>query len=462
MAGITGIGSGMNIDTMVSTLIAAEKAPKEAQLTRLTTANTTKITALGTLRNSLTSFQSALKDLNDVKLFQNRSGKSSNEELLTVTADKTAQSGSYAVKVEQLATGSKTATAVLDDDFKTGSAGQLTVKVGSSDSGVSVDIAEGASLSDVRDAINAALKDKGVSANLLTNPSNGETRLVLSSTNTGADKDVLIEADGVDSRLNIGSNNVAGPGAGVLERAQNAKFTVDGLSLESATNKVEGAIPDVTLNLAKADKDKTTVVTVGQDIEGVTANIKKFVSAYNDLVKTANSLTKVTKVGEDGTPLTGGLVGDSSVRNILSGLQNELVSAAGGDVRLLSQLGITTQQDGTLGIEDDELKAALEKNFDAVGNFFAGENGLMTRMNDRVDGFNQTGGVLAQRVSGLEASNKDITAQREKLTLRIESMTKRLYAQFNAMDSMVARLTNTSNSLASALSNLPGVVKKSS
>lgn len=461
MAGITGLGSGMNIDTMVKTLVGADSAPKEAQLNRLETANTTKITALGTLRGSLTSFQTALKDLNDPKLFENRSGKSSNTDLLTVTASKTAQAGTFAVKVEQLATGSKVATAVLDKEFKTAAAGQLTVKIGAEDEeGTKIDIPEGATLNQVRDAINAAMKDKGVTANLLTDPSNGSTRLVLSSTNTGAGKDVTIDG-GEDNPLNIESGSVVGAGSGVLEASQNAKFTVDGLALESASNKVEGAIPDVTLNLVAVDKEKTTTVTVAQDVSGVSANIKKFVEAYNALIKTTGSLTKVTKVGEDGKPLTGGLVGDSSVRNILSGLQNELISPANGDVRLLSQLGITTKQDGTLEINEDNLKAALDENFDAVGKFFTGDEGLMTRLSARVEGFNQTGGILAQRVSGLEASNADVKSQREALALRVKSMTDRLYSQFNAMDSMVAQLNGTSNSLASALSNLPGVVKKS-
>jgi len=462
MAGITGIGSGMDIDAMVGALVAAEKAPKEAQLNRLETATTTKISALGTLRTALSSFQTALKDLNDIKLFENRSAKSSNTDLLTATASKTAQSGTYSVKVEQLATGSKTATKALEGGFTTSAAGTLTVKVGSGED-INVEIEEGASLTQVKDALNAALKDSGVSANLLTDPSTGKTRLVMSSSNTGEGKDVSITASaGLEAFTIDTANKATAEEGGWLEQAQNAKFTIDGLALESATNKVEGAIPDVTLDLVAADKDKSITVTVAQDQEGVTANIKKFVDAYNNLIKTTNSLTKVTKVGEDGTPLTGGLVGDSSVRSILSGIQNELISAGGSDgVRLLSDLGITTQKDGTLGIDDKKLKTALENNFDAVGSFFTGDTGLMSRLNNRVDGFNQTGGILAQRVSGLETTTADIKAQREKLALRIESMTARLYSQFNAMDTMVAQLSNTSSWLETTLSSLPGVVKKS-
>lgn len=464
MAGITGIGSGMNIDQMVGALVAAEKAPKEAQLNRLSTATETKISSLGTLRTALSSFQTALKDLNDIKLFENRSAKSSHTDLLTATASKTAQSGTYSVKIEQLATGSKTATKALESGFTTGAAGTLTVKVGG---GEDIDVAIGAdaSLEQVRDALNTALKDSGVSANLLTDPSTGKTRLVMSSTNTGAGKDVSITAGAELEDLAISTAGEANADAGgVLERAQNAKFSIDGLKLESATNKVENAIPDVTLNLVAADDKKAIKVTVAQDQDGVTANIKKFVDAYNNLIKTTNSLTRVTKIGEDGIPSTGGLVGDSSVRSILSGIQNELISVGGesGSVRILSDLGITTQKDGTLAIDDKKLKAALDNNFDAVGKFFTGDTGLMKRLDSRVDGFNQTGGILAQRVSGLEATKSDITAQREKLALRVESMTARLFSQFNAMDTMVAQLSSTSSWLESTLSSLPGVVKKSS
>lgn len=461
MAGITGIGSGMDIDAMVGALVAAEKAPKEAQLTRLATATTTKISALGTLRTALSSFQTALKDLNDVKLFENRSAKSSSTDLLTATASKTAQSGTYSVKIEQLATGSKTATAALESDFTTGVAGTLTIKVGDGE-GVAVDLGEGASLMQVKDALNATLEGSGVTANLLTDPSTGKARLVMSSTNTGEGKDVSITTSAGLEALAIDTGGAATAVAGgVLERAQNAKFTIDGLALQSATNKVEGAIPDVALDLVSADKDKTVTITVAQDKEGVSANIKKFVTAYNNLIKTTNSLTKVTKVGEDGQPLAGGLVGDSSVRSILSGVQSELTSVGGSDgVRMLSDLGITTQKDGTLAVDDKKLDTALEKNFSAVGGFFTGETGLMNRLNSRVEGFNQSGGILAQRVSGLEATNADIKTQREKLDLRIESMSTRLYAQFNAMDTLVAQLANTSSWLENTLSSLPGVVKK--
>src|SRR5690606_13452665 len=118
----------------------------------------------------------------------------SNTDLLTATASKTAQSGTYSVKIEQLATGSKTATAALPSNLTTGAAGTLMVKAGDKGESISVEIGEGASLSQVKDALNVALKDSGVTASLLADPETGDTRLVMSSSNTGAGKDVSISA----------------------------------------------------------------------------------------------------------------------------------------------------------------------------------------------------------------------------------------------------------------------------
>jgi len=467
MVGITGIGSGMDIDAIVGALVNAEKAPKTAQLARLEKTTTTQISALGQLRGALSSFQTALKGLSDIGQFENRSAKSSNNTLLSVNAAKTAQAGSYSVKIESLASGSKTASRALAGDFTTGAAGTLTVKLGADDAGVEVAIKAGASLSEVRDALNASLKGSGISANLVTNPADGKARLVMTSTNTGADKDVQISASAGLESLAIGSAMLDKDAPdfaeqnGVLEPSANAVFSIDGLQLQSATNTIKDAIPDVTFNLLAADADKTVTVTVAQDRTGVTANIKKFVDAYNSLIGTTNSLTGIIPVGEGKPPLTGGLVGDASVRNVLSSMRSELTSPLGPDgVRMLTDLGITTQKDGTLKIDDGKLTKALAANYDAVGVFFAGDDGLMKRLDKRVESFAKSGGVLDQRVSGLQKTISNIDEQRVTLTRRVDQLQTRLYSQFNAMDSLVAQLTNTSSWLSGALDNLPGVVRK--
>ena len=465
MAGITGIGSGLDINNIVKAMVEAETAPKAAQLSRLEKTTTTKISALGSLKGALSNFQTTMKDLNKMSLFENRTAVSSNTSALTASASKTALSGTYSVAVQQLATSSKVATAALAKDFSADAAGTLTVSLGNDDeSPVTVNIENGASLIEIRDALNAQLKDKGISANIVNNPSTKQPQLVLSAEATGDGKDIsIVGAGGNLSDLNIDGASAPTIGVGgYLEKASNAKFTIDGLALESASNTIDDAIPDVSFTLkGKTDEGKPLTVKVGQDDSGVKAQLQKFVDSYNELIKVSNELTGVTKVGDDKAPVVGGLVGDATVRTLLSGVRNELTKSSGIEgAQVLADLGITTQKDGTLKIDDAKLGKALENNFDAVALFVAGDNGLMTRMDKRISGYVETGGVLEQRIKGLTTTTTNIDAQREALIRRTGQIEARLFKQFNAMDALVGQLNATSDRLSQSLSNLPGFTRK--
>lgn len=452
MAGITGIGSGMDINSMVGALVKAETAPKAAQLSRLDKAAESKFSALGKLQGALDTFQTALKGLNKASLYDNLKASSSASDMLGVSAEKTALAGKYSVEVSQLATSSQVATSALGKDYTAAADGTLTVGIGADDDEpVNVQIAAGASLTEIRDALNEQLKDKGVSANIVNNPANGKSQLVLTSKETGDGKD--IQLSGMLGDVDFGAD---------LQtlQAANAKFSVDGLQLESATNTVKDVIPGVEFTIkAKTEENKPVSVTVGEDKAGVKGQLKKFVDAYNELMGTAKDLTRVTRVGEDKAPVTGGLVGDATVRNLVNGVRAELSNPVGGsgDLRALADLGISLDRDGKLKIDDKKLDAALDTNFDQVGNFLTGEGGLMTRLEGRVSAFAGKDGIIGVRQKSIEAQRSDITKQQEKLAMRTAQIEARLFKQFNTMDALVGQLGQTSSSLAASLASLPGM-----
>lgn len=467
MAGIAdvGIGSGLNIKDLVNSTVKAEIAPKATQLNRLEKSAEAKFSALGSLQSALSNFQTAMKDLNNMDLFNNRTASSSNTALLTASSEKTALSGTYRVQVQQLASSSKVATSALNRDFVSGSAGALTLKLGANDAdAVTIDIAEGASLVEIRDALNEQLKDKGVTANLVNNPTTGQSQLILSGKETGLDNDIIVEGTGGVAGLSVDSTvaAVAG-GAGYLEKAGNAKFTIDGLELESASNTISNAIPDVSFTLkGTTEVNKPLTVTVGQDNKGVKEQLKKFVDSYNEFVKVSGQLTAVTKVG-DAPPVVGGLVGDSTVRNLVNGMRSELGNMAensGSTIRTLANLGITTQKDGSLKIDDKKLDSVLSTNFDDVGKFFAGDNGLMTRMDKRISAYTGENGIISVRQKSLDATRTDVKEQRIKLEARATQIEARLFKQFYAMDALVGQLSTTGNQISQMLGNLPGVSRK--
>ena len=468
MAGIPGIGSGLDIKNIVKVMVDAEVAPKASQLGRLEKTTEAKFSALGQLQSALGNFQTAMKDLNKMALFDNRTATSSNSSALSASASKTALAGTYSVTVDKLATGSKVATDALDKTFSSGigGAGTLTVKLGADDSSaVDVAIGDNASLTDIRDALNEQLKDKGITANIVNNPSTNQSQLVLTSNETGADKDIVVTGStGKLAELNIdGAVDAANASGGALQKSTNAEFTIDGLKLESASNTIEDAIPDVTFTLkGTTEANKPLTVTVGQDDKGVKEQLKKFVDSYNDFMKLSNKLTSVTKVGDDKAPVVGGLVGDSTVRNLVNTMRSELGNVAdnSGELRVLADLGITTQKDGTLKLDDDKLKSVMETNFDAVGKFFAGEDGLMSRMDNRISGYTGKDGIIGSRQKSLETTLSGIEDQTAKLKLRSVQVEARLFKQFNAMDALVGQLNSTSQQLLQSLGNLPGMTQR--
>jgi flagellar hook-associated protein 2 len=448
MAGITlgsGFNSGLDIQSIVSALVSAERAPKDAQISRLEKATTAKISSLGTLKSSVSEFQTSLKNLNDSKLFNERSATSSDSARVTAKASSTAASGVYSVEVTQLATSSKIASGSVSGDSSATFAQGGTLSIARGSDSYSVSVADGGSLKDIRDSINSQLKSNGISANIITDPTTNTSRLVLSSDKAGSGNDLQLTSS--DNGLASLTNSTT-----TLTSAANAQFKIDGLALESSTNSITGVIEGVTLDLAKAETGQKVTVTVKENTSGVKDKIKSFVDSYNKLISTTNTLTSVIPVGDGKEPQTGDLVGDSTVRSMLSTIRNELSSPASGDFKVLADLGITTQKDGKLAIDDTKLTKALDNNYDSVGAFLTGTSGLMGRLNNKIDGYVKSGGVLEQRVNGLQTTLRQVDEQKINQEARVAALQERLLKQFNSMDSLVGQLTQTSSSLLSSLS----------
>ncbi len=480
MAGVTGIGSGIDIDSIVSSMVAAERAPKQTQLANLEKKTTTQITAVGALKSAISDFQTALGSLNKADLFQARSATSSKMDLVGVTASTTAGAGSYEVEVKSLATNSKVALAAIENTAEKPAAfssGTLNISLGvpgtsPSKETFSVTVDESNnSLAGVRDAINEAGKDMGVSATIVTDEFG--SRLVLTSSKTGAGRDITVgvtdEAALQTGQTSLsalafdGATSSTGAGARVLSSAQSAELYIDGLKVISEANKVDGAIDGVTLDLkAKTVANEPLTVSVAEDKAGVKKQVQSFVDAYNKLIGVINAQTKVTSVGDGKAPVTGALVGDATARTLLGTIRNELVNTQGdGVIRALTDMGITTQKDGTLAIDSTKLDKTLAGNFDQLSGFFTGDNGLAARLDAKLKPYTETGGILEQRNKAMTETITKIDDQKENLSRRITALQERLYKQFNAMDLLVGQLSNTSSSLIASLENLPWAASNS-
>ncbi|WP_296270940.1 flagellar filament capping protein FliD [Pseudomonas sp. UBA6323] len=449
----TGIGSGLKINELVSAMVDAQAAPKTAQLDRLKASTDSTISAYGQLTNALEAFTASLKEINTASAFTGLKASSSNEALAKVTAGNDAVAGTYQLKVTQLASASRASSGVIASG-QTFSAGTLNVSIGDKQS-VAVEIAEGATLEDVRQAINTQLKDHGITANIMSNPGNPQegSRLVLSSTTTGEGNDIRVEGVGGG----LAALNVNDTQGSYLTRAANAEFELDGVQLSSTSNTVEGAVSGLTFELLQVTPEGEGAATIGVsgDKEGLTESLQKFVDAYNKLVTVTNNLTKVTTTEGATETNAAALTGDSLVRglnNMLRGELNKVVEGAG--VQSLYDLGISTTRTGTLEIDQDRMSDALEQNADALVNFFTGKEGLFSRLENQVNAYTKYDGIIQTQTKALNMTLGNISKQREDHDMRMAVLEASLLSKFNAMDNLVYQLNSTGNSLLSSLDAL--------
>lgn len=443
----TGLGSGVDIQSIVKVLVTADTGAKANQIKRQTANNTAMISGVASLKSALFAYQAAMKKLNDnnAPAFNAYGATSSDDKIIKATANNIAVAGSYVVNVTQLATSSKVASQALSGGATRAiPAGDLTIK----QNGVvhTVTIGADATLQSVRDTINAQLGDQGISANIVNE--DGGSRLVFSSSATGEGSDITVGGDITELEI-LADTKMAGSGAGYIDQqAKSAQLTVDGLPVTSKTNTIDSAISGLTLNLVDA---KSATITVGANNEGLKASVQKFVDAYNTLVKTVASLTATSKDADDNVVL-GPLTGDPTSRSLLADLRTQLATVGAGDqLTTLGQLGINTLKDGTLEFSATKFTAAMDnkKLGGEVQELFAGTNGVFERMNAAINPYLETGGILDTRNTNLSKTQKGLGDQQLAIDRRIETLTASLTKRYVAMDTLVGKLEAQRNNIIS-------------
>ncbi len=452
-AGAAG-GSVINVSSLVSQLVAATEAPQQSLITNETTANTASISALGTLKSALSTFQSSLGSLSTVSQFNAESASSSDQNVFTATAGGNAVNGSYAITVGNLAS----AQQLLSTGFSGGASagvgtGTLQISLGSSSFSVTVDSSND-TLAGVAAAINAAPNNPGVSATVITGTDGGH--LVLTSTLTGQANTLSVaETDGGSglSSLTYGTGNTGN--YKVEADAADASFSIAGVAYTSASNTVTNALTGVTLNLTGTTATgSSATLSIGNDTTTVEQNIQSFVSAYNTLQGTLSQLGSYDQTTGTAGPMLG--------NPVLTGVQNQIDQTLHGLVgnstyNTLASIGITTQQDGTLAINSSTLQAALTTNFSAVSQLFSSTNGVAAQLNTQISQALQTGSSIDTYGQTLIAQQNSLAQQSNNLTTQMNALTASLTQQYSALNALLSSLQTTSSQLSQAFASLPTV-----
>ncbi len=380
-----GIGSGLDVAGIVNQLVAAEAAPTTARLDRLETKMQTRLSGLGTLKGSLSDFQSKLTTLANADKYSGRNVSNTNQSGLTASATSAAITGEYAVNVTKLAqsqtlvtnvsspfssptdivgTGSitlKFGTGPISTFSPTGSSGTFTLNIDSSNN----------SLEGIRKEINDA--DIGVRASIINNGSG--YLLSLTSEHTGQDYSMEItvtdSGDGNNTDITGLSALAYNASAQNLEEkvvAQNSELTINGVLITNSTNTVNGAIEGVNLQLLDTQSGK---ISVSQDKLSVKQSISDLVDSYNKLISTVNDLTSY----DPETRVAGVLNGDFGARTIITRVRTIMAQSIpaldGGPFTSLAGVGIRLQADGLLAIDETKLQGAIDNSFDDISTLFS-------------------------------------------------------------------------------------------
>lgn len=466
-----GAGSGLDLETLLNNLLAAESVPVETRLAQQEASIQASISAFGSFRSALSEFQTATNALKSSSAFNGRSATSTDNSIFTASADSSAAAGNYDINVLNLSEANKLATnGEFSDPSATVGTGELTISVGSDSFSVTI---SGGSLTDIRDAVNNATDNTGVTASIITvdGPTEGSTisELVFTSNNTGADNALTITVDDDDpsdiddaglSQLLYepgGSNNQLDE----LNAATDARITVDGFTVSSATNSFSGVITGVTITAKKPSEDVINnppeTLSVTQDSASIKSKVNDFVDAYNKLIDNIADLTAFDV--EAGT--SSALNGDFTIRTFQSQLRQNINSRVFGldtNFDTLVELGITSDVDGKLTVNDETLSNAIDNGLDDLTAVFSSESGIATQLSTLLDGYLGSGGLIQSREDGFNNNLDDISDERDQLALRLDTVERRFRQQFAALDALVAQLNSTGSFLLQQLSNTSNII----
>jgi flagellar hook-associated protein 2 len=456
----TGVGSGLDVSSIVNGLMSSEQRPLQLLQAHATT-DQTQLSAFGQLQSQLSSLAALASTLSTATSWTPMVASSSDTASVGISATASAAAGSHTVEVQQLAQPQVLASGAFASSAAVVGSGKLTLELGTTAGGVFTPRASGQpatitidaahqTLAGVRDAINAA--SAGVTASIVNDASGA--RLVL-RTPSGADGSVRLLATDDDGNATdaaglsaLAWDPAAPAGAGrnltQTQAAQDAKYTVDGVALSGSSNTVDQALDGVTLTLSKVTTAPVQL-TLSLQTMAVTKNVNDFVNAWNGL----NTLLRNQTTSDPTGRANGPLQNDFSAGQVLSQLRGMLFGGVSGlsGVNTLSAAGIALQQDGSLKVDSTRLNAAMAQPGQLARLFGqaqsgsdASSRGFAVRFKSWADGLTNTDGVLTSRVASLQRDVKNNQSQQDREQARLDRVEAQLRAQYQRLDTQMSTL----------------------
>lgn len=456
----TGVGSGLDVTTIITQLMALERRPLDLLQQQSSTVQS-QLSAFGTLKNQIAALGDVATRLADKTSWNPLRSETSSPGDLAVTTTSKASAGTHSVEIQQLAQAQSLVSASYAGPAAVVGTGTLVIEIGTTSGStftakggttpLSVQIgSDQQTLAGVRDAINAAGSE--FKASIVS--SGGISRLVLRG-GEGVEHSVRITATDNDgnntdatglSALAWDPAAAAGSGRNLTQSqaAQDAAYTLDGIALTSASNNPSDVLEGVSLSLKHVTSGAVSL-SISNDTAALKKNINDFVKSYNDLNRLVRNYTQADPSGTN----RGTLQADSTVSSMSIQLRSLLQGSVEGlnGVSNLSAAGIEIQRDGSLSVRDDRLTAliaapdqlaALFGKVATAGNNASG--GFAQRVQAWTKSITGDTGLLASRTDGLQRRQDFNQRQQTVAEERIARTETRLRAQYQKLDTEMSKL----------------------
>lgn len=426
-----GIASGTLTSDVIDKLKDAEKSSTVTPYETRIKENKTRISDLNTLKEMAQSLKTITSSLSGEVSYLGRETSTSGDSV-SVTAESGSNVQSFSIDVSQIAQKQimqSTTTFGGSNETISGS-GTLTINIGSG-SDINIDISSGSKLQDIKDSIFDQTGGKVIASVLNIgddSSGNDQYKLVLRSSEEGASNAFTVSGD-MATTLGLGSS-------GIVQNAQDATFTYNGVEISRSTNSIDDLIAGVTINVKETGK---TNVNITQKTSNVVDNVKKFVEKYNELVQNLDTVTGFDS--EEG--VKGTFQGNSEMNTIFRNLKNSVITTGGA----MSDFGLELNRDGTLTLDQSTLENKVKTDFDSVMKFFKGtdnQTGLFESANSALESITTSKeyGLFKLIETNLDTNatrlKESLALAQERLDSKYEIMTKR----FAAYDAMISTMNN--------------------
>ncbi|MEW6441367.1 MAG: flagellar filament capping protein FliD [bacterium] len=437
---VSGLTTGIDYNSLIEQLINVERVPIN-RLESRKAGYEQKAAAYADLSTKLDALEAAAAALRSSSGFADKTVTVSDPTILTADAGSSATTGDYSLIVSELALSHKLISGnglASEDGTIASGAGQFRFKIGESGTEYAVDVDAETTLEELKDALNAL--DVGLNA-VIIDEGQGATpyRLILSSEDTGATNKIIVTQD--DTNLGFPVNDTTLVSALHIQKPQDAEIELDGFTVYRSGNTVTDLIPGVTLFLHKAQEGSSVALQVSQDRAGITAKIQTLIDSYNEVVTYISGRSDYDTEEHTADPL----YAEGTVRAILRRMGSIVSSGVSGlpaELKALSQIGVSTQRDGTLALDQGELQDALDEDPAAVTNLFidgAATEGVAEKLYQMAFAATRSeDGDLAIRIEGLSSRMQSLETKIREQEAALERYEVRLRAQFAALESLIS------------------------